>query len=1302
MVRLVLAGQGLARVVLVSLCVVVCGAVVGVAPALAVVSRFGNGEGPGAGQFREPHGVTVEQESGDVYVADKENERVDKFGPGGEFLFAWGWGVADGHTEALQRCTSVCFTGVYGGGSGELRFPEGVAVDNDPLSASHGDVYVVDAGNSRVQKFDSAGNFLLMFGGEVNATTKGNVCLAGEACQAGVEGSGPGQFVGSRGDRIAVDSSGTVFVGDANRVQEFSPEGVYEGQIAIPGAGEVIALAVDSSGDVYVEGRELGGVHEYNGAGVELGEPRDPSSHPYSGNAIAVGPSDELFIDSGEGSHRLLQFDPAGGEVASFDAGPEPGNRGIAFGNGIGGLYVLEAGAVRLVSPPPAGPLVPAGSESAGELQPTAATVNATVNPEGHETSYSFEYGTSEAYGASTTPVALTGESFEDQPASAALSELQPRTLYHFRVVATDNASPTPHTTFGPDETFTTLPPVLIDSESVSGVTARSATLAAQLNPLGRDTRFRFEYGSTTAYGTSVPVPDGDAGAGTADVALSALVEGLSPGTVYHYRVVAYNSLDAPGTVVEGSDRTFTTQAGEAPGLLDGRAWELVSPPDKHGAALEALGVSQAAGGALIQAARGGGAVTYVANGPVDPNPAGNRNVEFTQVLAARGVGGWSSRGIATPLEPPVVGFVAQSTSEYRWFSDDLSVGLVEPAGVTPLSPAASERTIYRREADGEYTPLVDAANVPPGTEFGKSPEEVHFVGANPDLSHAVLSSKRALTPGFLSGGLSSVYEWAGGSLRLVSVLPGSGKPAAEEGEGALVGTDQNNARHAVSDDGSRIVWSTLNSGGEVHLYVTDMGLGRSVQLDVVGEGAQGGSGEPVFQTASGDGSKVFFTDGSRLTADATSDQVKPDLYMCEVGVAAGKPTCRLKDLTADEHAGEAADVQGVAMGAGEDGRYVYFVANGALAPGAAPGNCNGEAHTGMCNLYVVDTVTGERKLVAALSGEDHNDWVAEGPGGTTGLLVRLSSRVSPNGRYLTFMSERSLTGYDNIDVHSGQADEEVFVYDVGTGRVVCASCNPSGARPSGVFDPGASRTLLVDRPGAWEGRWLAASIPGLTNASGNSAWYQSRYLSDSGRLFFNAADALVGRDTNGREDVYEYEPGGVGGCARPAGCVGLISSGTSGVESAFMDASESGDEVFFLTASQLVGQDVDGALDLYDARVCSVASPCLGSPPAVVAPACSSSESCRGIAPGQPQAFASPSSMSASGGGNLVPPAGGPVVRGRGLSRAQKLAGALRVCRRKPVRVRALCRARARRLYGSGVRAKRAGSAGASRKGKG
>jgi hypothetical protein len=120
---------------------------------------------------------------------------------------------------------------------------------------------------------------------------------------------------------------------------------------------------------------------------------------------------------------------------------------------------------------------------------------------------------------------------------------------------------------------------------------------------------------------------------------------------------------------------------------------------------------------------------------------------------------------------------------------------------------------------------------------------------------------------------------------------------------------------------------------------------------------------------------------------------------------------------------------------------------------------------------------------------------------------------------------------------------------------------------------------------------------------------YQPRYLSDSGRLFFNSSDSLVPKDVNGRGDVYQYEPEATGSCSaatasgsevfelaanlevegrevsQAAGCVALISSGDTPNEAAFLDASESGDDVFFLTAAPLSGRDLDHAIDVYDAR---------------------------------------------------------------------------------------------------------------------
>ena len=97
----------------------------------------------------------------------------------------------------------------------------------------------------------------------------------------------------------------------------------------------------------------------------------------------------------------------------------------------------------------------------------------------------------------------------------------------------------------------------------------------------------------------------------------------------------------------------------------------------------------------------------------------------------------------------------------------------------------------------------------------------------------------------------------------------------------------------------------------------------------------------------------------------------------------------------------------------------------------------------------------------------------------------------------------------------------------------------------------------------------------------------QPRYLLDSGRLYFDSRDSLSPFDTNdGVEDVYQFEPQGVGSCERESGCVALISAGSGGVDSNFLAVDATGDNVFFTTRDQLVAADTDELVDLYDARV--------------------------------------------------------------------------------------------------------------------
>jgi hypothetical protein len=817
-----------------------------------------------------------------------------------------------------------------------------------------------------------------------------------------------------------------------------------------------------------------------------------------------------------------------------------------------------------------------------------------------------------------------------------------------------------------------------IEAEVVRDVSANSATLQAQINPGGLDTKYHFEYGPSPSFGTSVPVPDGSAGSGTTGAVVGVHIQALLQNTVYDYRLVATN---ASGPTV-GAIQSFATQpAVNGFALPDGRAWELVSPPNKYGARVEPITNE----GGVIEASEDGRAITYVTNAPIVANPPGNSSLQVTQIVSTRSSAGWSSQDIATPAESADGVFVG-SLAEYFWFSPDLSLGLVEPKGATPLTPEASEKTmyLYRGGQEVPYSPLVTAANVEPGTKFGY---HVHFVSATPDLGHVVLLSDISLIPPTVEG--LSLYEWAEGHLQLVNVLP-NGEPASKL-LSLRLGDNNGDVRHAISTDGQRVVWWAFSEAGATHLYMRDMARRETVQIDSVEPGGEVGEGEPRFQTASADGSRVFFTDTQRLTADSTASNTegngKSDLYMFVASSGGGPLAGKLTDLTVDHNPGEHAGVQGVVPGASEDGSYVYFVAQGIVS--SAHNAQNETAVAGAHNLYVIHEHAGawDTTFVARLSEEDLPDWEL----GPKAELNRLTARASPSGRYFAFMSDRRLTGYDNVDANSPPTephlDEEVFLYDATSGHLVCASCNPTGARPVGVLDQeeaGEGLGLVVDRPKVWANRWLAASVPGWTAADQNRALYQSRYLSDTGRLFFNSADALVPLDTNGKEDVYQYEPPGVGGCPtsagaggeQPTGCLALISSGTSGNESAFLDASVSGNDVFFVTTSQLAAQDRDTSFDVYDAHVCSSAIPCL--PPATSsAPACTTGESCRPAQSAQP-GFGLPSTAIFSGDGNITQPA----PSAKRSTNAQKLARALKACRKLPKKKRRACELQARRKY--------------------
>jgi hypothetical protein len=921
------------------------------------------------------------------------------------------------------------------------------------------------------------------------------------------------------------------------------------------------------------------------------------------------------------------------------------------------------------------------------------ATLNGTVDPNNAgEASCRFEWGTSTSFGG-VVPCEpeRVAEGGSPVPVHAALSGLQPDTTYYYRLQAT-NQNGTNHGLPSQDlEQFTTPGPG-IHGESVTDVASTSATFDATIDPNSAPASYFFQYSTSDTAGceaapascASAPASPGEAiGSAAGDVQIAPRhVQGLLAGTLYHYRVVVLSE-PKPGDVetYDGPDATFTTQTAAVSALPDGRHWELVSPSQKLGARIEPITEY-----GVVQAAAAGNAITYLMGGPIEAEPRGNPNQ--MQTLSTRGAEGWTSRDITAP-HAGATGL----DKEYQLFSEDLSLGVLEPVGGfdPQLSAEASGSTPYLTTlnapcASSCWRPLATAepgyANVPSGAAVSEGTE---FVGASPDLDHIVLRSSGGLTAGAPSK-QQELYEWTAGKLQLVSVLPDEEPVSTAQ---PLLGRGNTSARAAISSDGSRVFWEA-GEGSETNLYMRDLARPKTVQLDAaepacIAEGkCQSGAGR--FQIASVDGSKVFFTDQRRLTK-ASGAAGSADLYECEITETAGEPECKLSDLT-PESSGESADVQGGVPGASEDGSYVYFVANGVLAPGASRGTCGSREPGETCNLFVRHD--GATRLVVALSGEDSHDWST--------ALGELATRVSPDGQWLELMAQESLTGYDNHDSVNGRLDAEVYLYGVRTGRLVCASCDPTGARPVGAeyfqLEPGSGG--LVGGPrGVWDSSaWVAANVPGwIKNEVGRAAQHQPRYLSDGGRLFFNSDDALVPQDVNGTEDVYEYEPPGVGDCTeasatfdeRAGGCVGLISAGTSSYESAFLDAGEGGGDVFILTFSRLATQDYDNSMDVYDAHECTSSSSCFAT--AVPhPPPCTTADACRAAPTPQPAAFGVPASATFSGAGNIVPENSGGTATVKSLTRAQRLASALKMCKkryRSRAGLRKSCEKRAEARYG-------------------
>ena len=306
-----------------------------VPPAYALA--FGS-KGTGTGQFEGPQHDALDS-SGNVWVADYGNHRVEEFSSAGVFKLAVGWGVKDGKAEA-ETCTASCKPGIAGSGNAQFEGPFGIAVNQ-----SSGNVYVSDSTGSRIEEISSAGAFVASFG---------------------TKGSGAGQLSSPQG--VTIDSSGNVWVADAanSRVEEFSSAGVFK-------------LAVGwGVKDGKAEAETCTTTCQAGISGSGNGQLATPSALAFSGgNAYVIDYTNDRVEGYSSAGAYLSQFGSKGSATGQFE-----GPYDIASEATTGDLYVADSANNRVQKLTAAGAYLATfgakGSENGQFLLPTGVTVSAS------------------------------------------------------------------------------------------------------------------------------------------------------------------------------------------------------------------------------------------------------------------------------------------------------------------------------------------------------------------------------------------------------------------------------------------------------------------------------------------------------------------------------------------------------------------------------------------------------------------------------------------------------------------------------------------------------------------------------------------------------------------------------------------------------------------------------------------------------------------------------------------------------------------------------------------------------------
>jgi hypothetical protein len=553
-----------------------------------------------------PRGVAVDDASGNVYVADAENNRIQRFSGEGAFIDAWGRDVdATGGGGGYEICSAPvgaeadhCQKAATGGLGGELSGPAGVAVDQ-----STNNVYVVDAGNKRVQEFSATGAFIRAFGKNViqagkpgDAGSGFEICEVAADCQAGEAGAGSGALTSPGYPAVAPVGSpnaGDVLIADAgnNRVSEFKANGefvrAFGWDVAAAGPGNTgtgFEVCTATGGDTCKAGSTGSGIGQF-AAGTPNRIAEDAAGRIYTveptgnfrvqrftlpGNVLTPqgefavgalhGTTDKPGRPSPKDNTTEIAVDEAGEvyAVKAFRAEPTPAEKALLEGLGsppvvVSSLSFPANWQQRIVKLNPT-------SEAAEEVM--------AANP-GIIANAGFENAAGLAAGAAGTPLYATtaGNTATGGGLTTYNSVLARAKVWRLNEIA------------GPSAT----------DVHAEGVGASTATLKATVTPAQvaavkrLESAYRFEYSEDGVSWTAAPGVDALIGNGSdggtsstcptpqaASCEVSQAIAGLTPNTTYQLRLATYSQFD------KGQAKTIVgtpfTMIPEAPATTTGAA----------------------------------------------------------------------------------------------------------------------------------------------------------------------------------------------------------------------------------------------------------------------------------------------------------------------------------------------------------------------------------------------------------------------------------------------------------------------------------------------------------------------------------------------------------------------------------------------------------------------------------------------------------------------------------------------------------------------------------------------------------